>query len=460
MRIWEWIKSLWLGTDAPREFNRWVVDPAAQVETWFAVWNADTETTEIHLLGEGLGVEAGRVLAADASKSRRLRRELEIISWTDTEIVAKAMLPQDGNTAEYIKHVSPKVFLPGYRLATLSDLVQTLQVGTFEGQTTKPPTWTTTGTETTGEGQLTVAGEKLDRITDVIVKTVDGYFLADGELNEGSTELLVTLPVGIATEDLEEVHLSARRYSSRIQTEVIEGPFDSATPSAVFTSEYPTWFNHDDPAGNWSGANAATAVAIPGIFFYTDGFVSAGGNGIRVTGTTVTDGTPKTLDFVYDVDPTVFYSAPDEGYVIVWSQDLRDFAVDTFVALDNTGTPLVGIPGDPYSTEMYFVPANSAAQAAGNESSWTLNLTPYGSPVPVTQISLHGLTGGDYRAYYDPTGAQAGLNPVGVTFVVWDQQMITIEDPTLDGVDIYRVEVRSAIGDLLEVMDNPIEPEV
>ena len=46
--------------------------------------------------------------------------------------------------------------------------------------------------------------------------------------------------------------------------------------------------------------------------------------------------------------------------------------------------------------------------------------------------------------YYDPTGPNAGLNPVGATFPIWTDTQIVIQDPALDGLVINRVTFRNA----------------
>lgn len=427
MKIWEWIKSLWSGPkDLPLSFNRWVVDETAIVETWFAVWNADTSTTEIHLLGEGLGEEAGRVLAADASKTRRLRRELEVISWTDKEIIVKAMLPQDGNTAEYIKHVSPKVFLPGYRLATLSDLVKTLQVGTFENATPKPPTWTTTGTETTGEGQLTITGTLLNRITDAIVKTADGYFLADGELNEGSTELLVTLPDGIATEDVLELHLSARRYSSRIQTEVVAGPFD---------------------AFDTGGSVAINAVASDPV-------------GIKLTGTAldtvhhfrVFDN--GLFDATYYVDnlqngPGITVTVNGDTEVIIAHDGLAGITVSQIQARDDQETVVYEWYG---TTLVHTYPViTGGSSPAPNQVTFTgerfITATAGGIYTVVPRFNApydQGQLNAFWRAPLGPDNPDDNPNDAGVTRITWTDTVITIEDLRFSNFQDPDIEVNGA----------------
>lgn len=192
-------------------------------------------------------------------------------------------------------------------------------------------------------------------------------------------------------------------------------------------------------------ANIATRTVTPSIFFYTQNFVTGGGDGVRLT----VDGLP--VDYRLSTDPQFFGGGVvDDGFFLFADPALLGTTITDAQALD--------INGDPIGAVTPLVINYNTATDAGIQSGDpdTLEIQWSFAPETPTLVRVYRCPSGGQN-YYDPLGPNAGLNPVGSTIVQWDSTAVIIEHAAFIGLGpIDRIETSDQYGRTFSIVGNPL----
>lgn len=223
-----------------------------------------------------------------------------------------------------------------------------------------------------------------------------------------------------------------------------EQPIPLIAPE-VFDSSQSMYFDDNAIDGNFSCANIATAVAIPGIAFNTSKLILGGAVGIQVQTDT------GNLNFRHDLNP---------GDWLTWTNDTASLKhaslvgrhATYIVAIDSSNTPIG--TGAAVDFEFYDVTDGTAGKVTGDP---TKIHVPFATPALVVPPSLwvEDCTLGIFEVW-DPAGPNGGTNAITTIITQWDVNGIEYTDATLASWNIQRVSVLNAAGFGYEDYGDPL----
>lgn len=216
--------------------------------------------------------------------------------------------------------------------------------------------------------------------------------------------------------------------------------------STIDPVSYGTYYNGDDVSGNFTCAVVSTAVAIPGIFFYTENLINGGGVGIRVQTDT------GDIDFRNDQVPSEWFSW-DDSFAVLKSNALQGRRVVGAVPIDSSDAPI----GSPTSLDFQFydVAPGTAGIDAGDTYDLIIPFATTSAEVPPS-VQLLDCGDNDYIQYYDPNGPAAGSNPGSATFLQWDANGIRVNDIQLTGMTASSISIATSVGRGWQAYGDPI----
>jgi hypothetical protein len=219
-----------------------------------------------------------------------------------------------------------------------------------------------------------------------------------------------------------------------------------APAPAIDVVTYGTVYN-DTVQSPFVCADAATAVPISAIFFYTSNLLAAAG--IRVQ-TTAGD-----LDFRQDLVPSDWYSWAD-GFAVLAANALDGRRVTGAVPIDSGNLPI----GSPTVLDFEFFAVDSAGIISGGlDDTLRVDLTTGANDTVPASVTVEQCTVANLINYYDPLGPLSGLNPGTATIIQWDIDAIIVQDTQLPADDVSLISVLNETGSGYQRMGDPI-PQV